>query len=130
MLAALDHATGFLNHHFGDLDVARCFLVKGACDDFDARRSVALEIGDFFGTLVDQKNDRVDIRMVRRDCIGDLLQNDCFSSARRRNDQSALAKTEGRHHIDDARFDACWLIQHLEMDARIRVQRREILENR
>ena len=129
MLAALDHASRFFNHHFGNLNVTRSFFVECACHNFNTRWSVAFEIGDFFRTLIDQQNDCVNIGMIGRDCICNLLKNDCLSSARRRDNQSALTESEWRDHVDDSGFDACWLVQHLQVDASIGMKRSQVFED-
>jgi hypothetical protein len=52
----LDQALGLLDHHFGDLHVARGRLVEGRGDDLALHR--ALHVGDFLGALVDQQHDQ------------------------------------------------------------------------
>ena len=129
MLAELHHAARLLHDHLGDLDVADRLLVKGARDDLDMRRRVAAEVGDFLGTLVDEQDDHMDILVVRRDRVRDLLEDHGLAGARRRHDERALAEAERRHHVDDARLDLA-RAEHLEVDALVRVERREVLEGR
>ncbi len=63
----------------------------------------ALHVGDFLRPLVDQKYDQVAFRMVGGDRMGDVLQQNRLTGARRCDDQPALALAERRHQIDDAR---------------------------
>jgi hypothetical protein len=58
----LDEALGLLDHHLGDLDVARGRLVKGRGNDLALHR--ALHVRHFFRPLVDQQNDQIAFRMV------------------------------------------------------------------
>ena len=129
MLAELNHATRLLHHHLGDLDVADRFFVEGACDNLDMRRRVATEVGDFLGTLVDEKDDHMNILVIGGDGVGDLLQNHGLAGARRSDDERALAEAQRRNHVDHARFDLA-RAKHLKMDALVRVERGEVLEGR
>ena len=65
VLLVLDQALGALDHHLGDLHVARGGLVEGRGDHFAAHG--ALHVGDFFRALVDQQHDQVHVRVVVRD---------------------------------------------------------------
>ena len=85
----LDQTLGLFNDHFSDLDVAGCGLVKGGADHLAAHG--ALHVGDFFGPLIDQEHDQITFWMVGRDRLGDVLQHDRLTDARRGNDQTALA---------------------------------------
>jgi hypothetical protein len=58
----LDQALGALDHHLGDLHVARGRLVEGRGDDLAAHG--ALHVGHFFRPLVDQQHDQVHVRVV------------------------------------------------------------------
>ena len=55
VVLVLDEALGLLDHHLGDLHVARGRLVEGRADDLALDR--ALHVGDFFGPLVDEQHD-------------------------------------------------------------------------
>ena len=120
----LDQALGLFDHHFGDLHVAGGRLVKGRRDDFALDR--ALHVGDFFRALVDEQDDQHDFRMVRRDRVGDGLQQHRLAGARRRDDQAALAFAERRQQIHDAGADV--LAHRLQLDALLRIKRREVVE--
>jgi len=69
----LDEALGFLEHHFGDLDVALGRLVECGADDFAL--DGALHVGDFFGALVDEEHDERDFGMIGGDGVGHGLQH-------------------------------------------------------
>ena len=103
VLLVLDQALGALDHHFGDLHVARGRLVERRGNDFGAH--AALHFGDFFRTLVDQQHDQVRFRMVVRDRLRDVLQHHRLAGFRRRDDQSALAFADRRDQIEDATGD-------------------------
>jgi hypothetical protein len=59
----LDQTLGFLDDHFGDLDVAGGRLVEGRGDDFSFDR--ASHFRHFFGAFVDQQHDQRDIGWLR-----------------------------------------------------------------
>ena len=59
-------------------------------------------LGHFLRSLVDQQYHHVDIRMIRCDSGGHLLQQNRLSRTRRRHDQSALAEADRRQQIDDS----------------------------
>jgi hypothetical protein len=54
--AVLDQALRLLDHHLGDLHVARGRLVEGRGDHLALHR--ALHVGDFLRPLVDQQHDQ------------------------------------------------------------------------
>jgi hypothetical protein len=62
----------------------------------------ALHVGDFFGALIDQKNNQRHFRMIDGNGIGDRLQHHGFAGSRRRVDQSALTFTDGAEQIKHA----------------------------
>ena len=100
-MAVFDKAAGFFDGHFRDLDVPFWRLVERRGDDFSF--DAADHVGDFFGTLVDEKDDEDDFGMVRRDGIGDVLHDDRFARSRRGDDESALSFSDRRGEIEDAR---------------------------
>ena len=53
------------------------------------------------GTLVDKKNHELDLRMVCRDGVGNLLEKDCLTSPGRCCDKRTLALSYGTEEIDD-----------------------------
>ena len=105
MVAVLDYSAGLLHDHFGHLDVPCGLLVERAGDDFDRIGSVAAEIGHFFGPLIDQQHDDVHVRVVFRDRIGDLLEDDGLAGSWWGNDERPLAEPERCDQVDDARLD-------------------------
>src|SRR5205807_1708852 len=72
ILAELDVALGFFDHHLGDLHVTRRRFVEGRADDF--RLGVALHVRHFFGTLVDQQHDQHRLGVIGGDRVGDFLE--------------------------------------------------------
>src|SRR5690606_29865248 len=99
--AVFNQAFGLLDDHLGNLHMARRRLIEGGGDDLTLHRT--LHVGDFFGTLVDQQNEKVAFRMVGGDGMSDILQQNRLTSARWRHDQTALALTERRNQVDDPR---------------------------
>ena len=61
-----------------------------------------------------------------RDAVGDALQQHRLAGARRRDDQAALALAERRQQVHHAARQV--LAVGLELDALLRVERREVLE--
>ncbi len=78
-------------------------FVKGGRDDFSF--DAADHVGHFFRTLVDEKDDQDHFRIVDRDRIGDILENDRFTSAWRSDDQTALPFSDRRCQIEHAGRD-------------------------
>src|SRR5580698_5431275 len=64
--------------------------------------------------------------MVRRDRVGDVLQQHGFAGARWRYDQTALSLAEGREQIHDAGADV--LAGGFELEAFLRIKRRQVVE--
>jgi hypothetical protein len=62
VLLVLDQALGLLDHHLGDLHVARGGLVEGRGNHLAAHR--ALHLGHFLGPLVDQQHHQDALGMV------------------------------------------------------------------
>ncbi len=123
----LDQALGFLDHHFGDLDVAAGGLVEGRGDDLALHR--ALHVGDFLRPLVDQQHDQEDFRMVVGDRPGDVLQEHGLAGARRGDDQGALALALRSDDVDHPRrlvLDG--RIGAVERQLGIGIERRQIVE--
>ena len=125
--AVLDQALGLLDHHLGDLHVARRRLVEGGRHHLALHR--ALHVGHFFRPLVDQQHDQEAFRMVRRDRVRDILQQHGLAGARRRDDERALALADRGHDVDDARGHVLlgWvLVLHLE--PLVGIERRQVVE--
>jgi hypothetical protein len=120
----LDEALGLLDHHLGDLHVARRRLVEGRADDLALHG--ALHVRHLFGPLVDEQHDEVGVGVVGRDRVGDLLEEHRLARARRRHDQAALPFADGAEHVDDARGVA--LLPVLAVELLVRVEGREVVE--
>ncbi len=123
----LDQALGLLDHHFGDLHVARGRLVEGRGHDLALHR--ALHVGDFFRALVDQQHDQIALGMIGGDRVRDVLQQHGLAGARRRNDQRALALADGRDDVDDARrqiLPGRIFVFHLQ--PLVGIERRQVVE--
>ncbi len=123
----LDQPLGLLDHHLGDLHVARGGLVERRGHDFAAHG--ARHLGHFLGTLVDQQHDQIHVGMVRGDRGGDVLQQHRLAGFRRRDDQAALAFADRRDQVDDARRQVfARAVAALELEPLGRMQRRQVLE--
>src|SRR5262249_10754320 len=64
--------------------------------------------------------------MIFCHCVGNVMQQRCLPSARRRDNQTALPHSERRHQIHDPRRVTVW--HRLELDSLVRIDRRQFLE--
>jgi hypothetical protein len=116
----------FLDHHFGDLDVARCRLVEGRGNDLALHR--ALHVGDFFRPLVDQKHDQIAFRMIGAIALAMFCRMTVLP-VRGGGDQRALAHALRRHDVDHAaRLVLDGRIVELHIEPARRIERRQIVE--
>ena len=125
VLAVLDQPLRLLEHHVGDLDVTRRSLIEGGAHHFRAR-GAGDHLRHFFGPLVDEQHDDRHLRMILRDRVRHLVEQDRLSGARRRNDDSALTLPDRRHEIHDAHAEIA--IGRLEAQPLIRILRPEVVE--
>ena len=79
------------------------------------RLRVALHVRHFLGALVDEEDDQHRLGVVLRDGVGHLLEENRLADARRRDDETALAKANRREEVHDARRELLWI--GLEDDA-------------
>ena len=75
-------------------------LVEGGVDHVAA--DGALHVGHFLGALVDEQHDELDLGVVVRDGVGDLLQQRGFAGLGLGDDHAALALADGREYVDHA----------------------------
>ena len=123
----LDEALGLLDHHLGDLYVARGRLVEGGGHDLALHRP--LHVGHFLRALVDQEHDQIALRMIGRDGMGDVLEDDRLTGARLRDDQTALALADRGNDVDDpARVILLGRVLGLHLEPFVRVERRQVVE--
>ena len=123
----LDQALGLLDHHLGNLDVARSGLVERRGNDLAVDR--ALHVGHLFRPLVDQQDDQNHFGIVVGDRASDVLQEHGLAGARRRNDQCPLALAERSDDVDHPRrlvLDS--RIERVELELLVGVERRQIVE--
>ena len=93
-------------------------FVKGGADNlglFDC----ALHVGNFFRALVNQKYNEVNIGVIGIDGIGQRLQQDGLTRARRGHDKAALPAANGGHDVDNAVGKILLAIFHDELAVRI-----------
>jgi hypothetical protein len=95
-------------------------------DEITSPRNRPLHVGDFLGPLVDEQHDQVHLGMILRDAVRDVLEQHRLAGARRRDDEAALAFADGHHQVEHAGREVVAL--GLEGDARLRVERRQVLE--
>ena len=74
-------------------------LVERGTDDFAVHGT--FHVRHFLRTLINEKDDQDDLGRVRGDRVGDLLQKNCLSALRRRDDQPALSLAERAKQIHD-----------------------------
>ena len=123
----LDQTLGLLDHHFGNLDVARRRLVEGRGDDLALH--AALHVGDFLGPLVDQQDDQEHLGVIVGDRFCNVLQQHGLTGPRRGDDQSALALALRRDNVDHPRrlvLDG--RVERIEAQLGVGIKRRQIVE--
>ena len=124
----LDQALGALDHHVGDLHMARGRFVEGGADDFGGAHA-AHHLGHFFRAFVDQQDDQVHFRMVVHDGLGDVLQHHGLAGLGRRHDDAALALADRRDQVEDAAADVFrGTVAAFEAERLAREQRGQVLE--
>src|SRR5437667_181461 len=123
----LDEALRLLDHHLGDLDVARRRLVERRADDLALDR--AGHVGDLLPPFVDQEHDQVGFRVVGRQGVRDVLQHHGLAGARRRDDQRPLALAEGGDQVEHTgrQVPFCRIVE-LELDLLLGIKRCQIVE--
>ena len=124
VVAQLDQALGALDGELGDRGVVLGGPVEGRGDDLALHR--ALHVGDLFGPLVDEHDHEVALGVVRRDRVGDRLQDHRLAGLGRRDDQTALALADRRDQVDDPRRQDARL--GLQAQPLLRVERRQLAE--
>ncbi len=124
VLAEFDEAHGPVEDQFCDLDVVVRGLVEGGVDDLAVDR--ALHVGDFFGALVDQKDDQLGFRVVDGDRVGDLLEENGLAGFRRRYDHSALTLADWSDEVDDPRRKL--VADGLQTEFLVWIYRRQLVE--
>ena len=85
------------------MHVPRGRFVECRCDDLAL--DGALHLGDLFGALVDQQHHHVDVGVVGRNRVRDVLHHHGLAAFRRCNQQGALAFSDGRNDVNHAPGD-------------------------
>ena len=88
----------------------------------------ALHVRDFLRTLSNERHHQVDVRRVRRDAVGDLLEQGRLPRLWRRNDQAPLSSPDRRNQVDEPRGQLGALV--FQLDMLVWRNRRQILEVR
>ena len=116
-----------LDYHFGyTLVMLGCFIECGI-NHFHVRSlNGFLNIGNFLGTLIDQKNDHMHSGVGVFHTFGHCLKKRGLTGFRRGYDHSSLSLTDGRHQVHDTHGDRC--TGNIEFDLFIREDRRHVFE--
>ncbi len=122
----LHQAFGLLDHHVGHRHVAGGGLVECGGDDLTTHRT--LHLGHLLGTFVDEEDDEVDVGVVGRDGVGEILEDHRLSRAGSGDDEAALPESQRGHHVEDPCRQVVLL--RLEMQSAMRVERRQVVEQR
>ena len=72
VFSGLDESLAAFRYEIGKSNVAFEFAVQTARDDFRVNRQ--FEVGNFFGSLVNKKNNDVDVGIIQRNRLTDLFQ--------------------------------------------------------
>ena len=127
ILLVLDKALGSFNDHLGNPLVMFWRFIKGRVNDFDIRsRDCLFDISYFFGTLINQKDDQVNFRIVELHALGDFLDKRCLAGLRRRNNHASLPLAHRAEQVHNAHRD-CRIVR-LETDLLVREDRRHVFE--
>ena len=127
VLLVFDQTLGFLQHHLGNLYVARGRFIERRGHHLAFDRT--LHFGNFFGALIDQQNDQVNLGKVCRDGMSNVLQHHGLAAFRTGHQQAALTLADRGDDIDDASgqvFFGLDIPLHLELLSR--KQRGEIFK--
>ena len=100
VLTSFDHAAGFFDDHLRGVNVAFGRFVECRADDFTVH--LPTEVGHFFRTFVDQKDDQVCFWVILLDRVRHALHEDCLTRAGRCHDEAALAKANRSQTVHDA----------------------------
>ncbi len=101
MAAALDEALGALGREQGDRVWSLASLVIGTGEHLDIGEGT-LEIGHFFGPLVDEEDHEVDLVLViLEEALGDVVEEGGLAGAGRGDNEPALSAPDGSDEIDD-----------------------------
>ncbi len=87
---------------------------------------VAPHVRDLLRSLVDQQDDEDDLRMVRRDAAGDLLEEHGLARLRRGHDQAALPLADGGQQVEHPRGGIGFL--RFEGQTLVRIDRDQLRE--
>ena len=122
-----DKTLGLFDDHFSDLNVAHSRFIEGGGNDFALHRT--LHVRHFFRTFIDQQHDQIAFRMIGRDRMGDVLEKNRLTRARRRDDEATLTFAERRHNVDEARRAILQSrIGHFHLEFFVRIKRRQIIK--
>ena len=90
--------------------------------------TLAAHVGDFLRPLADQGDHQEDVRVVRADAVGDVLEEHRLAGLRRADDQGALALADRVDEVDQPLAEV--LRVALEVDQLVRVDRGQVAEDR
>ena len=126
VLAQLDAASGPIERRFRDLDVPDTALVEGRAQDLAP--NVLDHVRDFLRPLVHEEDQQLHVGVVLLNAVRDRLQQNRLAGPRRRHDESALPRPDGRYQVHDPGRQVPRVV--LEPDHVVRMEGRERLEFR
>ena len=111
-----------------NLDMVLGLFIECGCDDLCL--DIPLHISDLFRTLIYEKNNKHDLRMICGDCICDLLHENCLTGSWRCDDKRPLAFSDRAEKIDDPSGEICAAIlrDNLQMKSLIGEDRSKGIE--
>ena len=96
---------GLFKYHFCNLNVAGCLLIKSRRNNFTLDST--FHFGNFLRSFINQKNDKVNFRVISCDGICNFLHQNCFTGFWRSNNQKTLTFTNRCKQIYDTGRNFC-----------------------
>jgi len=128
--AMLDETLRSLDHHLRHTLMALRKLIKRRINDLDLRsHNGLLNVRHLLRTLIDQQNDHMHIRMIRRDCLSHLLEQGRLSCLRRRHNHTSLSLSDWSKQIKNSHRRAA-LSRSLHVKTLVREYRSQTLKIR
>ena len=98
-MTALHESAGLLQHHIGHLHVPFSRLIESRSHHFSLY--AAAHISNLLRTLVDKKDDLINLRVIIRNGICYRLEQHGFTSLRLSHDKTTLTLSDRSEHIHD-----------------------------
>src|SRR5438874_206860 len=124
--SGLDEALRALEGELRDASVVLGRLIERGREHFALDGSA--NVRHFLGPLADEDDHDVDVLVISRDAVCDVLQQLRLAGLRRRHDERALPVAEGIYEVDEALAEVRAV--NLEVEHLVREDRNEVLEHR